>query len=735
MSKILFPLVPFLMYAVAAQAQDASPPESGLTLHSTSQEIVLDLVVRDSHGKAVKNLQQRDIEVYEDGVLQKVQSFQYIQGRDVSAAAKTASAVPTSSPVQSVGIGNPLKAVNLICIVFHNLDPFTKKYAVEAAQEFLRKEFPPDAWVTVFNLDSRLTALHAFTQNRNEAIQAASNAITGTGVDFAQVATAILNASPNILSIELATVGNPAAGGTVNATARVAGGTISQQAITGADVSTSAGANARRGEQAAQRREFGAIEGMRERDQMLEMIGQLGTLPGRKSVLLLTPGIASTGDAELFKAMVDKANKASITVYGIDVNGLSAEVDQAQASNTALKSIASLSSGQGKATTSAAQNMANMRQGDYLNDAVRTTNTQASLRELSEATGGFLIGSTNDLRKPFQRIIDEVETHYEVIYHPSSSKYDGRLRSIEVKSGRQELNIQSRTGYFALPVLGTSPDLAPYELAGLAAMSVHQPPHAFEFKSSAYQFRPTVANSQNAISFQIPGANLEFTPEPAQKRHRVHPAIVALVKDASGQVVDKFSQDTPYFIPDENVEAVRKTSVTFTHPIALVPGRYTVEAAVLDREANRSSVSKMEFQSPEVKGVGISSILLVQRLEPVKGNVDAADPMQFQAKPTEGQHVIPELTTALRADAHPYVYFVVYPDKAIEGKPQIQVEFLVGGQVLAKQVADLPPADATGAIPMVIGAAAKPGNCEFRITALQGKSSSVQSLAYNIAAK
>jgi hypothetical protein len=36
---------------------------------------------------------------------------------------------------------------------------------------------------------------------------------------------------------------------------------------------------------------------------------------------------------------------------------------------------------------------------------------------------------------------------------------------------------------------------------------------------------------------------------------------------------------------------------------------------------------------------------------------------------------------------------------------------------------------------MVINTAAKPGNCELRITAMQGKSTSVQSLKYSIAAK
>ena len=215
----------------------------------------------------------------------------------------------------------------------------------------------------------------------------------------------------------------------------------------------------------------------------------------------------------------------------------------------------------------------------------------------------------------------------------------------------------------------------------------------------------------------------------------MHVAVVALVKDANGQVVDKFSQDSPYEIPDENLAKARATTISFTHPLTLPPGHYTLETAVLDEEKNSASISKTAFDSPEQKGVGLSSVLLVQHMEPVRGKVEPTDPLQFQADPNQGQRVIPELATSLPSGVTPYVFFVVYPDRAIAEKPKIQVEFLVGGQVLAKQVADLPAPDNSGAIPMVINTAAKTGNCELRITAMQGTSATRQALTYSIAQK
>ena len=721
----------FLLPAAFGQAPAPAPTEPGITIHQTVQEVVLEVMVRDARGRVVKNLKPSDLEVYENGVRQQVQSFKLIEGRDLISQSGKAPA-----PVKQTAGPNPLKAVNLVCIVFANLDAYNKKYAVDAVREFLKSQLEADTWVAVFNLDSILTVLHPFTNNRNEIMEAANRASTGTGVDFASVASTVLSAAPLIEYIEVTTSGDPSKGGSVTSSQKVSGGQLNPTTIVGADISNSRSANIQRGDLASQHREFGAIEGMRQMEQIMAMIRQLGTLPGRKSVLLLSPGLATTGDADLFKLIVDKANKANVTVYAIDVNGLSAEVDQSQASAAALKNAVTLSASQGtRANTMGAQSMEKMRQDDYVNDAVRTTNTQAALRELSESTGGFLIGNTNDLRKPFQRLVEDVETHYEVIYKPASEVYDGHLRSIDVKSLRADLNVESRKGYFALPVLGPSPDLTASEVAGLGALSLKEPPHAFDFKAAAYQFRPTATNSQNDMVFEIPAANLTATPEPAEKRHRIHVALLALVKDANGQVVDKFSQDSPYEIPDENLAKAQATTITFTHPLSLPPGHYTVETAALDRESNRAATSTVAFESPDQKGVGLSSVMLVQHMEPVKGKVEQNDPLEFQPDPAEGRRVVPELATNLTASATPYVFFVVYPDRSLADKPKIQVEFLVGGQVLAKQTADLPAPDATGAIPMVINTAAKPGNCELRVTALQGGSSTKQSLSYSIAAK
>ena len=54
-------------------AQDPIP-----TIRATASEVLLDLVVRDKHGKPVKNLKAGDIQIYEDGVRQDIRSFRFV---------------------------------------------------------------------------------------------------------------------------------------------------------------------------------------------------------------------------------------------------------------------------------------------------------------------------------------------------------------------------------------------------------------------------------------------------------------------------------------------------------------------------------------------------------------------------------------------------------------------------------------------------------------------------------
>ena len=692
-----------LLLPAKAGAQTRSQ-EPGITFRTSVQEVNLDLIVRDNRGRQVKNLKPEDVEIYENGVRQPIKAFRLVAGREAQQTAAEGGQKRQKPGAAEAGrTPNPLPAVNYICIVFHNLDAHTIKYALDAAQKFLDREMQPGTGVALFSLGSRLAVLQEFTTNRKVLTQLATNSLSGPMPSFMRASEAALNATPYQAVVLVSPNGT--------ASLSFGGGPINPRVFAGADIGMGAGETAVRTLLADQTAAFYQIVGMQMWDQMNAMLNDLGPLPGRKSVLLLSTGLATTGDPDLFQRLLDRANQGQISIYAVDVNGLT------QNSNVMAQDAGQFDiSGRGRPQT-------------QVHD-----NPQAGLRALSEGTGGFLIADTEDLRKPFQRVQEDIDTHYEAGYTPTAGTYDGRFRKIDVKLRRAALNVQSRVGYYAIPALSGHQELTLFDMIGLAALNAREEPHAFDYRTKVFQFRSTAAGAQQALSLELPAAALTAAPLPGN-RHRLHASVLALVKDDTGQVVDKFSQDESYDIPDDKLEGMRQSSIPFTHLIDLPPGHYTVYAAVSDRAVSKVSVRRSEFESRRSIGPAVSNVMLVQQLQPINGPANAADPFQIPVDGSHAQRVVPELSNSLTAEARPLAYFILYPDASNPEKPKLQVQFLAGGKLLSEQTTDVPAPNASGGIPMVVQVAARPGDCELRVTIHQGTASATQTLAYKADSK
>jgi len=256
-------------------------------------------------------------------------------------------------------------------------------------------------------------------------------------------------------------------------------------------------------------------------------------------------------------------------------------------------------------------------------------------------------------------------------------------------------------------------------------------PHSFDLHAAVFNFHSDGQNRQSALVLEMPGQALTASPSPGGGTHLLRNQIMAVIKDAAGQIVDKFSLDAPYEIADSKLAELRVTPLVYSHPLELPLGTYTAEIVAMDREAGRASSSVLQFDTSNTEpGIGMSSALLIRRIEPGSSPARTADPLTFK-----GQRLVPFVETALAPDTKPYAYFVVYPDASNPAKPKVRVEFRVDGEVLADQTTDLPAPDAAGAIPMVIRAAVHTGQCELKITSIQGDRSAIRTLAYTVTPK
>ena len=105
-----------------------------VVIRSSVREVLLDVVARDTHGHLITNLKPGEVTVYEDGVRQEVRSFRLVAGSEVRIEDQKQAAEATRAPV------NPLRTVNVVCLILNDLNPETRAFAFDAPRKAIKVE-------------------------------------------------------------------------------------------------------------------------------------------------------------------------------------------------------------------------------------------------------------------------------------------------------------------------------------------------------------------------------------------------------------------------------------------------------------------------------------------------------------------------------------------------------------------------------------------------------------------
>ena len=699
----------------------ATPQETNLpVIRSTTQEVLLDAVVRDKKERLIRDLKPDEFRILEDGVPQKLQTFRFTDTDSDEAQPASGPAAPGTAAAHGPAL-NPLHNLNIVTVVFERMGPRSRLFAQQAAAEFLTNEFRSNTYGGVFSLDYRLNALQPYTNNLNLLRKAIARATTGNYTEFRKDSENVLNN----LAVEIS-------GSEAGITIATAGGDPYQSAGAATQGAESAGLSSD-GQMALARLVWKQMEmvnygaGWRSLDGLLSLVEAQAALPGRKTVLLLSEGLVVPWQVEnMFQAIIAAANRANVSIYCVDVTGLSIR-SPGTASSDLVRTSARISKNQNMtANGDAAVDM--FHQDETVNTSLHA-NPQAAMAELAESTGGFLIANTNDTAKPLHRVMEDVRAHYELSYVPSSQNYDGHFRKIEVQVTRRGAQVHTRAGYFALPLVAGEV-LQPFEMAALDALNARPQPKAFAYRAEALPFRAARSAVQYSMVFQVPMQNLSYREDKQTAKLRTHISLLALVKDANGQIAAKVSRDLANDIPADKFDEFARGDLTFAQPLLLAPGRYTVETAAVDRENGAASVKRAALVVSDDPGVGLSEPVPVRRVDPYDvprdGGWNPADPLQYG-----GGKVTPSLDAVFPAGTEIPLYMVVYP--APGGvPPRLSIAVLRDGRVLSSATPDLPLPDPTGAIPFMNTISPPPGQYEIQVTARQGASATSRLIALRV---
>ena len=582
---------------VAARARADNPPSGvGFVVPAATERVDVDLVVRDKKGALVRDLRAAEVEVFEDGVRQEIDSLELVRHTADGAAAE---------PV-------------VVALAFDHLGPAARRFARTAALELLEREGLGDLEVGVFSIDRGLAVVQPFTSDaaslrRAVEVMSATGSTTlagkrereltrnayhglGEGLGQAHVASAELRGAPECRGRE--------------------------------DVST----------RIPELLESRLVEGFDslERDQqgfssthaLLALVGALGSAPGRKAVVLFSEGLAVPANVEgVYHSLISAANRARVSLYTVDAGGLRVESpgDEMRRTLDNVRTRVRNDSSGGRLTEDDPLWLHEKNE-----DALRLV-PASTLAPLADQTAGFAIGGTNELATGLSRLREELREHYRLAYSPSDRNFDGRFRTITVRVKRPHGSLQSRRGYLAVEAKLPVPALS-YEAAALARLGGAGKADGLPLHVRGLQF-PEQGSGPALVPIlvDLPSEALRFERDSKAGVFRQDFTVVALVHGADGQVVAKASRHYALEGPLAGLERARRGHVLFYREVRLTPGTYTVEAVALDVRSGTSGTARASLVVPETAPdrLKASSLVVVERTEKAADEQSGPGPLRY----------------------------------------------------------------------------------------------------------
>ena len=681
LASVGFACVAGALFTCLAQTQRPAEQQSPDKVVISKDEVPFDVVVRDKKGKMIRDLTAADFEVYEDGTKQEINSFRFVSSAGAEAVApptKPADAnQPDVSTVKSSTDRTEATGVSAIALVFDRLSPESRLRARDAALSYLGESVRKNELVGVFLTDLSVVVLQPFTTETQQV---------KSGIEkFALQAPSLYTSS--------------------NAETRAARQQVATNLLRVASGQTAPAANTESLMAVAQatlnRLEF--FEEM-QRDQqgnatahgLLHIAASLRALPGRKAVIFFSEGLILPPNVmEAFKSVISEANRSNVSFYSIDVAGLRTESKTAE-TNKEINSRSELRMAQLGSSTDPSGPMTKDLER---NEDLLRLNPDSGLGQLASQTGGFLITDSNDLRGRLQKVDEDLHSYYMLSYSSNNKNYDGHFRKIEIKMKRSGLLVQSRKGYYAIKGTFGSPVLS-YEAPALAALDNEQNANSFPFYIGGFSFPDSERVGLAPLIVDVPISPFTIHVDQVKKSYDTDFSIVALIKNESGQVLEKLSERYRLNGSAEKAEDAKKGRVLFYREANLPPARYTVQVIAYDAPSGRSNVRTGTFEVPptETTKLRLSDVVLLSRGEQVSVTQEnKTNPFRIAnmiVSPNLGEPILRSLKQV------PFFFTVYVPSG---NKPKLTIELLSQGRSLAQIPGELPESDELGRTQFVGG--------------------------------
>lgn len=548
-SRIAVVLLAFSFTIFSQTAQPTPPNEETDIIRIDSKLVQLDFMVLDKDGRQVKNLTSDDIEVYQDGKLQKASNFSYVDFavQSVSQTGKQEKSAKNAVPIPPAITRNQSPGRLLTFVVDDggcqsSLDGLNTARGTLTA--FVNEQMLPNDRVAIYQTKGGASLIRQYTSNKETLLRIISK-------------------------IKLSFQGSCGPGLFGDFDEKLSDVDAEKQKQINDSVRDSQTVGV-----------IGVLSYVAER---------LKSVAGRKSVFLLSEGLVSYNEGQskdAINSLGDRALRSSVVFYTIDIRG-GTNTDFIDAS-TSLEGLLNRGNENltGRVADSRSRDLKSSRNG---------------LADLASITGGDFIKEQNFPVKAMKKYIDRESGYYLVAYDPEDEVFKGKeFHKIEIKLKKPELKLFTRSGFYGIE------NSKPKTNSKSADSPLYQA-IASPFAENGIEMRLTTifendAAKGNAVRtlLHINGKDLTFVDQPNGMK-KLSLDVVAVTLDEKNKVIDEFNRTHTIKVPNEAISGILENGLIFTADVPIKKsGSYNFRLVVRDNTSNRLASAGESLEIPNI---------------------------------------------------------------------------------------------------------------------------------------
>ena len=550
---------------MAVKDESSTSISEAAKLRVSVKLVLARVVVRDSKGNSIGNLQKDDFELFDNGKPQIISSFDVHHGPGAPAASTSTVATNAVTPVENP----PTLPLRYVVYLFDDLHlNFGDLSMVRTAANRRFEALAPTERVAIYSTSGQTS--QDFTDDRSQLVETAKKLmprpLLGSEINpcpdisFYMADYIVNKHDPDVLQTAINNY--------VNCAHPPAQLMPSVPSIVES--------------YADQALQIGEHESRLALGVLQNVVRRVSAMPGQRALVLVSPGFLTPELEYDYNDIIDRALRGQVVISSLDARGLYTVIPGGDASNPGDPDVPI----PGQRIPSTPRSLLDTQEA-AANDDI--------LAVLAYSTGGTFFHNNNDMNEGLRRVADLPESYYMLGFTPQNLKLDGKFHTLKVTlKTKGKFDLQSRRGYFAPKHDIDAAEEAKREIEDevLSSEELHDLPVALHT-----QFFKAADNSAKlTVLARVDVKRLHYKQTENRSENKL--TIVTAVFDRNGNFMEATEKTVEMKWKSETLQNKLSSGITLKSSFDVKPGRYLVRVVARDSEQQVMSAENGAVEIP-----------------------------------------------------------------------------------------------------------------------------------------